>query len=209
LNISSSNIPIQSITITIRNILNPPSVRSISSFSGGTYYSSDSDLVSNLVYSGSLTLQTGSITLLSLDSSVKKTYSFTTITLKCINTNPIPVNGVILVVIPSDLSLLAATITQVMIGSSLIPTTSNNIVSNNTIQLLIGSEIIATQTISILVSNIMTQNSTKPTSNFAISSFDSSFRGIDQSSNNLSLIITGGNNFNALFVTPSNFMNSK
>lgn len=111
--------------------------------------------------------------------------------------------------IPSDLSLLSATISQLMIGASLISTTSNNIVSNNTIQLTLGSQITAGQTLSILVSNIMTQNSTKPTSTFALSSYDPTFRGIDQSSNNLSLIITGGNNFNALSVTPSSLTNSK
>lgn len=209
LNTSSSNIPAQTITITIRNILNPPSVRAISTFSGGTYYSSEADLVANIVYSGSIILQTGALPLLSIDSSVTKTYSFTTITLKCLNTNPIPANGVILLSIPSDISLLAATISQIMVGASLISATTSNIVSNNTIQLVLGSQISAGQTISILISNIMTQNSTKPTSIFTLSSFDSAFRGIDQSSNNLSLIISGGNNFNALSVTPSDFTNSK
>ena len=111
--------------------------------------------------------------------------------------------------IPSDISLLTATISQLMVGASLISATTSNIVSNNTIQLVLGSQISAGQTISILISNIMTQNSTKPTSTFTLSSFDSAFRGIDQSSNNLSLIISGGNNFNALSVTPSDFTNSK
>lgn len=190
--------------------MNPPSVRTITIFTGGTYYSSsDADLVANLVYSGSITLQTGTFSLLSIDSSITKTYSFTILTLKCLNNNPIPANGLIMLSLPLDISLLAATISQVMIGASLTSTTSTNIVSNNTVQILFSSQIIAAQTISIIISNIMTQNSTKPSATFSISSFDSSFRGIDQSSNNLSLTISGGNNFNALSVTPSDFTNSK
>ena len=139
LNTSSSNIPSQTITITIRNILNPPSIRTISTFSGGTYYSSDADLVANLVNSSSITLQTGTFSLLSINSSVTKTYSFTTLTLKCLNTNPIPANGVIMLTVPSDISLLAATISQIMVGVTLISATTTNIVSNSTIQLVIGS----------------------------------------------------------------------
>ena len=55
----------------------------------------------------------------------------------------------------------------------------------------------------------MTQSSTKTTSTFAVSTYDSSFNGIDQSSNSLGLSIASGNNFNSLSLAILDPTNSK
>lgn len=55
----------------------------------------------------------------------------------------------------------------------------------------------------------MTQSSTKTTSTFVVSTYDTSFNGIDQSSNSLGLSVTSGNNFNSLSLAILDPTNSK
>lgn len=102
LNTSSSNIPIQMLTITIGNLLNYPSVTTLTAFSLSTYYTSSSiDLVANAVYTGTVTLQTGSITLQSVSSTATTTYTFGTLTVSFKNQNPILANGYVKLTLPS------------------------------------------------------------------------------------------------------------
>jgi hypothetical protein len=208
LNTSSSNIPIQTVTITISNILNPSAVTTLKSFSISTYYSSSADLVANANYAGSILMQTGSITLNSISSSVTTTYTFTTISVIFKVTNPISSNGYIIIAIPSDIALLSASKGFTYISSSLVTSTYTNFISNNTIILQVSPSIAAASTITINLNNIMTQNTTKTTSTFVVSTFDSTFSAIDQSTNSLGLAISSGNNFNSLTITRGNSVNS-
>jgi len=82
LNTSASNIPTQSLTIKVSNLLNYPSVLSMSYFALSTYYSASSvDLVANANYAGTLTLQPGSIKLVSVTSTATTTYTFGTLSI--------------------------------------------------------------------------------------------------------------------------------
>lgn len=102
LNTSSSNVPIQMLTITIGNLLNYPSVTTLTAFSLSTYYTSSSiDLVANAAYTGTIALQTGSITLQSVSSTATTTYTFGTLTVSFKNQNPILVNGYVKFTLPT------------------------------------------------------------------------------------------------------------
>lgn len=82
LNTSTSNIPTQAITIKVSNLLNYQSVFSMSYFTLSTYYtSSNLDLVANANYSGTITLQTGNISLVSISSTATTTYTSGTLTI--------------------------------------------------------------------------------------------------------------------------------
>jgi hypothetical protein len=209
LNASSTSIPTQTITITVNNILNPSAVTSLTSFSLSTYYSNSADLVANALYSSSIKLQTGPITLTSVTSTSSTTYTFTILSVNFQNTNPVPANGYILLSIPTDITLLSASSSYIQVSGSFVSSTFTNTLSNNTIILQISAAIAAASSISISINNIMTQNSTKPTSTFTVSSFDSSFNAIDQSTNSVGLTISSGNNFNSLTLSRIDSTNSK
>ena len=81
LNITSTTIPSQTVTIAVSNLLNCPSVCTLNSFSLSTYYSSSNDLVASANYSGTITLQPGSINLNTVSSTATTTYTFGTISL--------------------------------------------------------------------------------------------------------------------------------
>lgn len=98
---TSSTIPTQTVSILVNNLLNPASVTTINSFALSTYYSNSADLVANANYSSSFMLQTGTLSLLSVTSTASTTYTFTVLTLNIQNTNPIPVNGFIMLTLPS------------------------------------------------------------------------------------------------------------
>ena len=106
MNISSSNIISQGLNITIQNLLNPTYVVDLTYFKIFTYYSSDQDLVAIATYTGSITLQTGNIQLVSLSTTATTTYTFTNITINLINANVIPNQGFIIIAIPSEIILL-------------------------------------------------------------------------------------------------------
>jgi hypothetical protein len=209
LNISAANIPAQTITITIKNLLNPTSVVTLTSFALSTYYSSSADLVANAIYSGSIKMQTGSISLTSITSTSTTTYTFTTLTVNFQNTNPIPINGYIVLALPFDLNLLSASQSLIFVSGSFFSASFTNSISNNTITLRLETSIVASSALSISISNIMTQNSTKTTSTFTAYSYDSYFNPIDQSTNTLGLSIYSGNNFNSLTLSISDLTNSK
>lgn len=98
---TSSTIPTQTVSIFVNNLLNPASVTTINSFVLSTYYSNSADLVANANYSGSFKLQTGTLSLLSVTSTASTTYTFTILTIKIQNTNPIPANGYIMLTLPT------------------------------------------------------------------------------------------------------------
>jgi hypothetical protein len=209
LNTSSANIPAQTITITVNNILNPSSVTTLNAFFLSTYYSSLADLVANANYAGTISMQPGVITLNSITSTATTTYTFTTITISVINTNPVSADGFILVTIPSDITLLSPSKGYVYLSSTLISSTFTNFLSNNSMLLTITPSIAANSTITLTLNNIMTQNITKTTNTFAVSTFDSTFSAIDQSTNSLGLSISTGNNFNSLTLSRGSSRNSK
>ena len=101
LNTSASEIPPQSITITLADLLNFPAVVTMNSFSLSTYYSSANYKVADGQYSSSITLTTGTLALNSVVSTATTTYTFTTITVSCVNQNPIPSGGTLAVTLPS------------------------------------------------------------------------------------------------------------
>ena len=206
---TSSTIPTQTVTVLVNNLLNPAAVTTINSFALSTYYSNSADLVANANYSSSFRLQTGTLTLVSVTSSASTTYTFTVITLTISITNPIPNNGIIMLTLPSEIALLSATQSSIQVSGSTLSSTYTNSLGNSTITFRIGSSIAAAATISLIITDIMTQSSTKTTSTFSVSTYDSSFNGIDQSSNSLGLSITSGNNFNSLSLTISDPTNSK
>jgi hypothetical protein len=70
LNISSSNIPSQTITITVNKLLNPLSVTTLTSFSLSTYYTpSNADLVANAAFSGTIAIKNGSLTFINISTT--------------------------------------------------------------------------------------------------------------------------------------------
>ena len=208
LNTSSSNIPVQSVTITVSNILNPSAVTTLTTFSLSTYYSSSADLVANGNYTGSLIMQTGVITLSSITSTATTTYTFTTISVVFKITDPVSSNGYVMVTLPSDIFLLSASNGLIYLSSTLLTSTYNNFISNNTIILQVTPSLAAGSTITAKLGNIMTQNTTKTTDTFVVSTLDSSFRAIDQSTNSMGLSLTSGNNFNSLTLTRGSTINS-
>lgn len=128
LNTTSSAIPAQTISITVSNLLNCPSVNKLTYFYISTYYTSSSiDLVANSNYTSSLTLQVGAITLASITSTTPTTYSQTTLDLTFTIQNMIPTNGYILLVLPVELILLNNTTTTLSRGGTPISITANNI----------------------------------------------------------------------------------
>lgn len=91
----------------------------------------------------------------------------------------------------------------------MLSSTYTNSLGNNTITFKVGTSIAAASTVSLIITDIMTQSSTKTTSTFVVSTYDSSFNGIDQSSDSLGLSITSGNNFNSLSLSILDPTNSK
>lgn len=208
LNTSSSNIPVQSVTITVSNILNPSALTTLTTFSLSTYYSNLADLVANGKYVGSILMQTGVITLNSISSTATTTYTFTTISVIFKITNPVSSNGYVMVTIPSDITLLSASKGFTYLSSTLLTSTYNNFINNNTILLQVTPILAAGSTITVKLNNIMTQNTTKTTGTFVVSTFDSTFSAIDQSTNSMGLSVTSGNNFNSLTLTRGSTVNS-
>ena len=209
LNTSTSNIPSQSMTIKVNNLLNHPSVLSMTYFSLSTYYTSSSiDLVATANYSGSITLQTGSISLVSISSSATSTYSFGTLTLQISNSNPIPANGYLMIIFPSDLNVLSVYQTSINVTSSQISAVATNFISNNTIILKVASQIPSNSSVRIAILNAVTQNSTRTTATFIIRTYDQSFNAIDVSTNSMGLAVQSGNSFNSISLARSNTTNS-
>lgn len=150
LNTSSSNIPAQTLTITINNLLNSPSVNTLTYFLLSTYYTSSTiDLVANAAYSSTITLQPGSITLVSATSTATTTYTFGTLGTKFINQNPIPSNGYIILILPTDLQVRTVYTSSLLISGSQVPSTTTNFPNNNSITFQISSQISSGSTISI------------------------------------------------------------
>jgi hypothetical protein len=64
-NTSASSVPTQAVTVTLTNLLNPPAVTTLTSFSIQTYYSTaDADLVATATLASSIQLVPGSLSLL-------------------------------------------------------------------------------------------------------------------------------------------------
>jgi hypothetical protein len=208
LNTSSSNIPVQSVIITVSNILNPSAVATLNTFTLSTYYSNSADLVANGNYTGSIVMQAGVITLNSITSTATTTYTFTTISIDFKITNPVSSNGYVMVTIPSDITLLSASKGFIHLSSTLLTSTYTNFVNNNTILLQVTPSLAAGSTITVKINNIMTQNTTKTTGTFVTSTFDSTFSAIDQSTNSMGLSVTSGNNFNSLTLARGSAVNS-
>ncbi len=209
LNTSTSNIPAQTLTIRVSNLLNYPSVLTMTHFSLSTYHTSSSnDLVANANYSNSITLQTGSITFLSITSTATATYTFGTLSIQINHQNPIPANGYLMIIFPSDINVLTVYQTSINVTSSQISAVATNYVSNNTIILKLASQIAANNNITIEIINSVTQNNTKPTSTFIIRTYDQSFNAIDVSTNTMGVTVLSGNAFNSILLTRSNTTNS-
>lgn len=60
----------------------------------------------------------------------------------------------------------------------------------------------------IAISNIMTQNYTKTTSTFTVTSFVNNYMAVDASTNSMGLAISQGNNFNSISLVQSSYINS-
>lgn len=204
LNVSSANIGAQTINITVHNLLNPAAVTSLTSFQISTYYSNSDDLVANARYSGSIVLQPGAITLSPPTSTALTTYTFSTVSMSFSNQNPIPSQGILLLSLPKELTLLVLCQTSLSVSGSPLASTSTNFVSNNSILIKTNAIISKSATVSISITNILSPNSTRPTSTFGLSSYDSSFAAIDVSTNTVSLTISSGNSFNSFTISRSN-----
>jgi len=210
LNTTNSNIATQSISITVGNLLNCPSVCTLTLFSLSTYYTSSTiDLVANANFSSSIVLQPGSISLLNANSIATTTYTFTTISLTFSIQNSIPSGGHLAVILPSDLTLLNFCTSSLSVSGSSIAITSVNIVASNAISITITNAFIFKNSqLTVAISNIMTQNSTKTTATFIVKSYDSTSIAIDVSSNSLGLTISSGNSFNTISLSRSSAINS-
>jgi len=103
---TSANIGAQSINITIKNLLNPSFVVNITYFKVFTYYSNENDLVAIANYNGFISLQPAKIQLNTLSSTASTTYTFTNITISLLNNNIIPLQGYLIVTLPSEIRLL-------------------------------------------------------------------------------------------------------
>ncbi len=83
----------------------------------------------------------------------------------------------------------------------------NNLTSN-LITFQVGNEIAADSVIKVIISNLLTQNTTQQTSSFSAASFASNNQAIDVSANSLGLSVQGGNAFNLLNLVRSSSANS-
>lgn len=102
LNTTATSIPVQTVTVSVANLLNPPAVTALTSFSLSTYYTnSDLDLVASANFTGSVGLTTGSVSIGSAGFSVASTYTFGVLSVVFVNQNPVEANGFIAVVLPS------------------------------------------------------------------------------------------------------------
>jgi len=208
LNTSASYIPTQTLSIKVSNLQNYLSVLSMTYFSLSTYYSSSLDLVANANYSGSITLQPGTISLMSVSSTASTTYTFCSLTIELSNQNPIPANGYLMVVLPGDLNVLSVYQSTINISSTLVSAVATNYLSNNSIVIKLASVIAGSTNLKVVVANFLTQNITKTTATFILRTYDQSFSPIDISSNTLGLALQAGNPFNAFTLTRSNTTNS-
>jgi hypothetical protein len=94
LNTTTGSIPVQTVTISIGNLLNCPAVCTLTYFSLATYYtSSPIDLVASANFTGNIVLTPGSITLNSASFDVLTTYTFGILTVGFTNQNPVEING--------------------------------------------------------------------------------------------------------------------
>ena len=209
LNTSSGNIPSQALTITLRRLLNFPAVVTLTSFTASTFFSNANFLVARAIYTGSFTLTVGSIALNTVSSSATTTYTFTTITVSFTNSNPIPVNGFVHLTLPSEIALLSVAKASLVVVGGSVDNSFTLWTNNNTLQIISSSNIPSSSQLMLVVSDIMTQNTTKTTSTFTVRTFDAIRRAIDVSSNSLGLIISTGNAFNSLSMTRSNLTNSQ
>lgn len=173
LNTSTANIPAQTVSISIRNILNCPTVQTLSSFKVSTYYTSSSiDLVANAQSSSTLQLTPGTITLNSATSTVSTTYTFGTVNLSLTIQNPVPLNGYLQVTLPTELNLLSVCVGTLFLGSNIISSNVTYDLPNKSLKMRVGSAVPISSTLTVLISNLMTQNSTKPTSTFTVATFN-------------------------------------
>jgi hypothetical protein len=210
LNTSTSSIPAQTVTISVSNLLNCPSVCTLTQFSASTYYTSSSiDLVAVANYSSTITLQPGSITLQSATSTATTTYSFGTLSLTLTPQNPIPANGFLKVTLPSDLQLLTVCVGSLKVGGSPLAVTAINNISDNSVSLQLGTGTVAGATLTFQLSNLLTQNTTQPTATFTARSYDATSGAIDVSSNSVTLSVVQGNSFNLLSLSRSGSTNSQ
>lgn len=147
--------------------------------------------MANAIYSGNISLKCGNITFISVSSTATTTYTFTTITISLTNTNPIPKNGYVIIVLPAELTLLSVCQLTLSISGTLITSQYTNYLTNNTIIVKItGLSISSSSTMQIAISNIMTQNYTKTTSTFTVTSFDNNYMAVDASTNSMGLAIS-------------------
>lgn len=173
LNISTATIPAQAVSISIRNLLNCPTVQTLSSFKVSTYYTSSSiDLVANAQSSSTLQLTPGTIILNSATSTVSTTYTFGTVNLTLTNQNPVPLNGYLQVTLPTELNLLSVCVGTLFLESNIISSNVTYDLPNKSLKMRVGSAVPISSTLTVLISNLMTQNSTKPTSTFTVATFN-------------------------------------
>ena len=158
LNTSSSNIGVQNVSIRINNLLQPGSVKNISSFVVQIYYSSNNDLVAAVTTSTIITTTPGTIVAASIATSSPITANPNTqYDIMVRIANPLGVGGSIVVTVPSSIVVAAGgtcRLQSVAVQCMLV---------GNTIAFNVSSAISGNTNVNVSYSSMTNPSSTKPT----------------------------------------------
>ena len=92
--------------------------------------------------------------------------------------------------LPSDLQLLSVCLGSLEINNVIIAATATNNYAANRVSLKVSSEIVSGSKVTFLLTNLLTQNTTKPTSTFTVNTYDGNANAIDISTNQMGLTVS-------------------
>jgi hypothetical protein len=218
LNSSSGRIPAQTLTLTLLNVVNPPSTQPTTSFSVTTYFSTTDD---TLVATGTNGSVTSTVGILNSATVVVKPTSYTVLatgvgyTVTFVNRNQIEIGGIVRLGVPTGITAATSSITgstcAVAIGSASSTTTTCTASSNTSLTLFnftISSAISAGSTVSLTINSIFTNpSSTRPVSTFTIDTFSSNGFAIDTLQGTVSVAMTTPTTFSSINLTRASTVN--
>lgn len=184
LNLSSSNIPAQNISIKINGLIQPGSVKNISSFIVQIFYSSANDLVSQATTSTVITTTAGNIISATVTPTSTTTASTTTYTFQIRIGNPLNNGSQVMLYLPSTVSLITGGVCTVQ------SVTSTCTVNSNSISFNLATSYTGGSTLTLSYNKFINPSSTRPTSTFGITTFNSVLETVDILSSSLPLTVT-------------------
>ena len=176
LNSTGANIGVQSVSIRITGLQQPSSVKNISSFVTDIYYSSANDLVAQATTSTIITTTPGTITTASVTPSSLVTSANNVLYSFIINIpNALSLNSRVVVTIPPTVGMQSGgTCLHQSVATTCTATTASSTVSINLL-----SAVTAGSTINVTYSLFNNPPSTKPTTSFGFTTYNSAGEIVD------------------------------